>query len=93
MICFFKEEDPSLIHDEETVEVMNFEAVELNFRQAEEAADLMTAEEMADFMEFEYLLDDLHHMSLVQSPIKSHCFFVLFGKGYIWMIFGTGGFL
>jgi hypothetical protein len=52
------EEDPSLVHDEETVEVMNLEAEELNFRQAKEMADLKTVEVIADFMEFEYLLDE-----------------------------------
>uniref|UniRef100_A0A914CL84 Uncharacterized protein n=1 Tax=Acrobeloides nanus TaxID=290746 RepID=A0A914CL84_9BILA len=51
-------EDPSLVHDKETVEVMNLEAEELNFGQSEETTDLMTAEVMANFMEFEYLLDE-----------------------------------
>ena len=40
-LCFFiydlsfYEEDPSLVHDEEIVEVMNLEAEELNLGQAE----------------------------------------------------------
>uniref|UniRef100_A0A914D615 Uncharacterized protein n=1 Tax=Acrobeloides nanus TaxID=290746 RepID=A0A914D615_9BILA len=55
---FFLKEDTSLVHDEETVEVINLEAEELNFGQTEETTDLMTAEEMTDFMEFEYLLDE-----------------------------------
>jgi hypothetical protein len=45
------EEDSSLVHDEETVEMMTLEAEELNFGQAEETAE-------ADFIELEYLLDE-----------------------------------
>jgi hypothetical protein len=37
---------------------MYLKAEELNFGQAEEMADLVTAEGLPDFMEFEYLLDE-----------------------------------
>uniref|UniRef100_A0A914CSB7 Uncharacterized protein n=1 Tax=Acrobeloides nanus TaxID=290746 RepID=A0A914CSB7_9BILA len=58
ILDYLDEKDPFLVYDEETMEVMKLEAEELNFRQAEGTADLMTAEEMADFKEFEYLLDE-----------------------------------
>jgi hypothetical protein len=52
------------------VEVMNREAEELNFGQAEETANLVIAEEMADFIEFEYLLQST--LDLVTPPRRGH---------------------